>query len=139
MSAAATSADSSSAPSLDSSPPNLLAVIIDCTTFTWTHRSLARTAKDKALAAQNKPSAGPATLDDVVSSVLVLGSCLACSNRDNALVVIAATEGEVGVIYPRKGGEGSSGSMLKPDPQSTISGPEAVFANKKTRLLRNLK
>ena len=107
MSAAATSADSSSAPSLDSSPPNLLAVIIDCTTFTWTHRSLARTAKDKALAAQNKPSAGPATLDDVVSSVLVLGSCLACSNRDNALVVIAATEGEVGVIYPRKGGEGS--------------------------------
>ena len=38
-----------------SSPPNLLAVIIDATTFTWTHRSLARTAKDKALAAQGKP------------------------------------------------------------------------------------
>ncbi|KAL3810244.1 hypothetical protein ACHAXA_008734 [Cyclostephanos tholiformis] len=90
-----------------SSPPNLLTVIIDAATFTWAHRSLARTAKDKALAAQGKPSAGPATLDDVVTSVLLLGASLACTNRDNALVVIAATEGEVGVIYPRKGGDGS--------------------------------
>lgn len=93
------------------SPPNLLAVIIDTTTFTWTHRSLARTARDKALAAKNpgKPtsSAGPATLDDVVTSVLALGASFSCLNRDNVLVVVGATEEEVAVLYPRKGGDGN--------------------------------
>ena len=91
----------------DSSPPNLLAIIIDTTTFTWTHRSLARTAKDKALAAKNKTSAGPATLDDVITSVLALGASFSCLNRDNVLVVIGASEEEVSVIYPRKGGDGN--------------------------------
>ena len=91
----------------DSSPPNLLAIIIDTTTFTWTHRSLARTAKDKALAAKNKTSAGPATLDDVITSVLALGVSFSCLNRDNVLVVIGASEDEVSVIYPRKGGDGN--------------------------------
>jgi len=91
----------------NSSPPNLLAIIIDTTTFTWTHRSLARTAKDKALAAKNKTSAGPATLDDVITSVLALGVSFSCLNRDNVLVVIGASEEEVSVIYPRKGGDGN--------------------------------
>jgi len=91
----------------DSSPPNLLAILIDTTTFTWTHRSLARTAKDKALAAKNKTSAGPATLDDVITSVLALGVSFSCLNRDNVLVVIGASEEEVSVIYPRKGGDGN--------------------------------
>lgn len=90
---------------LSSSAPNLLTIILDATTYTWTHRSLARTAKDKALAAQNKPSAGPATLEDVISSVLVLCSSFVAS-RENALVILVATEVEVGIIYPRKGGRG---------------------------------
>jgi hypothetical protein len=34
---------------------------------------------------------------------------LACTNRDNAFVVIAATEGGGGLIYPRKGGDGNMG------------------------------
>lgn len=93
--------------SSSSSSPNLLTIIIDITTFTWTHRSLARTAKDKALAAKNKPSSGPATLDDVISSVLALGVSFSCLNRDNVLVVIGASEEEVSVLYPRKGGDGS--------------------------------
>jgi len=92
--------------SSSSGGPSLLAIILDATTYTWTHRSLARTAKDKALAAQNKPSAGPATLEDVISSVLVLCSSLVATNRENALVVLVATEAEVGIVYPRKGGRG---------------------------------
>ncbi|KAL7551863.1 hypothetical protein ACHAWF_015081 [Thalassiosira exigua] len=90
-----------------SSPPNLLALVLDATTSTWSHRDLARTAKDKALASKNKPSAGPATLDDVVTSALALSASFACLGRDNVLVVVAATEEEACVIYPRKGGEGN--------------------------------
>jgi transcription initiation factor TFIIH subunit 3 len=86
--------------------PNLLTIILDVTTYTWTHRSLARTAQDKALAVQNKSSAGPATLEDVISSILVVCSSFVALNRENALVVLVATEEEVGIVYPRKGGRG---------------------------------
>ena len=86
---------------------NLLTIIIDATTFTWTHRALARSAKDKALLSKNKPSAGPATLDDVISAVLTLANSFCCLNRENVVVVIGATEEGVGVLYPRKGGEGN--------------------------------
>jgi len=106
----------------DSSPPNLLAIIIDTTTFTWTHRSLARTAKDKALAAKNKTSAGPATLDDVITSVLALGVSFSCLNRDNVLVVIGASEEEVSVIYPRKGGDGNMEEVVMGGNGSSVGG-----------------
>ncbi|KAL7437945.1 hypothetical protein ACHAXH_003298 [Discostella pseudostelligera] len=86
---------------------NLLAIIIDATTFTWTHRALARSAKDKALLSKNKPSAGPATLEDVLSAVLTLANSFCALNRENVVVVIGATEEGVGILYPRKGGEGN--------------------------------
>ena len=93
--------------SSSSSQPNLLALILDITTFTWSHRNLARKARDKAQASKNRPSAGPATLDDVLTSILALGASFSCLNRDNVLIVIAATEDEVSVLFPRKGGVGS--------------------------------
>jgi len=93
--------------SSSSSSPNLLTLILDITPSTWGQRKIIRSAKDKALAAKNKSSAGPATLmDDVLTAILALGVSFSCLNRDNALVVIAATEYEAAVIYPRKGGEG---------------------------------
>ncbi|KAL7448742.1 hypothetical protein ACHAWC_000884 [Mediolabrus comicus] len=94
--------------SSSSSSPNLLTIILDITPSTWGHRNLIRSAKDKAMAAKNKPSAGPATLmDDVLTAILALSVSFSCLNRDNALVIIATTEYEASVIYPRKGGEGS--------------------------------
>eukprot|EP00986_Skeletonema_menzelii_P016766 scaffold15824_cov155-Skeletonema_menzelii.AAC.6 len=98
--------------SSSSSSPNLLTLIIDITPSTWGQRNIIRSAKDKALAAKNKSSAGPATLDDVLTAILAVGVSFSCLNRDNALVVIAATEYEAAVIYPRKGGEGSMESVV---------------------------
>jgi len=51
-------------------------------------------------------------MDDVITSILALGVSFSCLNRDNALVVIAATEYEAAVIYPRKGGEGCMESVV---------------------------
>lgn len=101
---------------------NLLAIIIDATTFTWTHRALARSAKDKALLSKNKPSAGPATLDDVLSAVLTLANSFCCLNRENVVVVIGATEEGVGILYPRKGGEGSLEEIVMGGGQSGVGG-----------------
>ena len=98
--------------SASSAPPNLLTIILDITPSTWGHRDLVRSAKDKALAAKNKTSAGPAIIDDVLTSVLTLGKSFTCLNRDNVLVVIAATEEEVAVVYPRKGGVGNIDHVL---------------------------
>ncbi|KAL7531299.1 hypothetical protein ACHAXR_003961 [Thalassiosira sp. AJA248-18] len=113
-------ADSSSS----SSPPNLLTLILDVTTYTWTHRQLNRIARDKALAAKNKPSTGPAILDDVITTVLALGAAFSCLNRDNVLVVIAATEEEVSVIYPRKGGEGNMEEVVMGGAGGDVGGGE---------------
>ncbi|KAL9179814.1 hypothetical protein ACHAXT_007784 [Thalassiosira profunda] len=94
------------------SPPNLLALVLDVSTTDWARRGLARTARDKAQAQKGKPSAGPATLDDVVTSALALGAAFSCLNRDNVLVIIAATEEETSVVYPRKGGEGNMEDVI---------------------------
>ena len=51
-------------------------------------------------------------MDDVITSILALAVSFSCLNRDNALVVIAATEYESAVIYPRKGGEGCMESVV---------------------------
>ena len=93
------------------SPPDLLAVVLDVSPSTWGHRDLVRAAKDKANAAKGKPSSGPATLDDVVTAVLSFGSAFACLGRD-AAVIVAASEGEVAVLYPRKGGGGVMGAAV---------------------------
>jgi transcription initiation factor TFIIH subunit 3 len=87
-------------------PPTLLLLILDLSPPTWGDRSIYRAAKDKALAARGKSSAGPAIIDDVVISSLSFLAAFTCMNRDNVAVVIGVTETDVGVIYPRKGGEG---------------------------------
>ena len=87
-------------------PPTLLVIILDLSPSTWGHRSIIRVAKDKALASKNKSSAGPAVIGDVIESTLAFLAAFLTLNRENVAVVVGATEYEVGVIYPRKGGEG---------------------------------
>ncbi|KAL3782759.1 hypothetical protein HJC23_003080 [Cyclotella cryptica] len=77
-------------------PPALLLLILDLSPPTWGHRSIIRTAKDKALASKNKPSAGPAVIDDVVDSSLAFLAAFCAVNRDNVCVVVGVTESEVG-------------------------------------------
>ena len=101
---------------------SLLTLIIDITPSTWGHRDLVRSAKDKALSSKSKSSAGPATLDDVLTAVLSLGASFSCLNRDNVLVVIAATEEEVAVVYPRKGGEGSMEDVVMGTDTNRVDG-----------------
>eukprot|EP00804_Cyclotella_cryptica_P018282 CCRYP_017666-RA/>CCRYP_017666-RA protein AED:0.13 eAED:0.13 QI:0/0/0/1/1/1/2/0/406 len=93
-------------------PPALLLLILDLSPPTWGHRSIIRTAKDKALASKNKPSAGPAVIDDVVDSSLAFLAAFCAVNRDNVCVVVGVTESEVGVLYPRKGGDGSMDDVV---------------------------
>jgi transcription initiation factor TFIIH subunit 3 len=95
-----------------SNPPTLLLLILDLSPATWGHRSIIRTAKDKALAAKNKSSAGPAVIDDVIESALAFLAAFCALSRENVAVVVGATESDVGVVYPRKGGEGGMDDVV---------------------------
>lgn len=81
---------------------SFLILIIDLTPVTWGQRNQDRKLSDKTRAAQNKRSVGPATLQEVLESLLSFLVAFTCCHRDNAAVVIGVAGGEAAVLYPRK-------------------------------------
>jgi transcription initiation factor TFIIH subunit 3 len=81
---------------------SLLAIIVDVSPTTWGERDLKRTANDKVRLAAGKRSAGPATLEDVLSTLSVFAGAYASLEQDNALIVIAVASNECAMVFPRK-------------------------------------
>eukprot|EP00586_Coscinodiscus_wailesii_P009971 CAMPEP_0172515782 /NCGR_PEP_ID=MMETSP1066-20121228/270517_1 /TAXON_ID=671091 /ORGANISM="Coscinodiscus wailesii, Strain CCMP2513" /LENGTH=72 /DNA_ID=CAMNT_0013296959 /DNA_START=63 /DNA_END=278 /DNA_ORIENTATION=+ len=71
------------APATPTSSPNLnerslLTIVLDITTTTWGERDIKRKSSDAKRLAAKKMSVGPATLNDLITSVLAF--CLAFSS-----------------------------------------------------------
>lgn len=81
---------------------SLTVVVVDVSPVVWGHREMRRRLSDKARAEAGKLSAGPTTLDELLSAVLVFSSAFASLERDSALLLVAVAESEVAVVYPRK-------------------------------------
>jgi transcription initiation factor TFIIH subunit 3 len=81
---------------------SLLAIIVDVSPTTWGERDLKRTASDKARLAAGKRSVGPATLEDVLSTLSTFAGAYASLEQDNVLIVIAVASNECAMVYPRK-------------------------------------
>lgn len=81
---------------------SLLAIVVDVSPITWGERDLKRTANDKARLAVGKRSVGPATLEDVLSTLQAFAGAYASLGQDNVLMVIAVASNECAMVYPRK-------------------------------------
>lgn len=81
---------------------SFLILVIDVTPKTWGQRNQDRILSDKARAAHNKRSVGPATLEEVLESLLAFLAAFTCCHRDNAAVIIGVAGSEVSVLHPRK-------------------------------------
>jgi transcription initiation factor TFIIH subunit 3 len=81
---------------------SLITVILDVSPLAWGERDLKRSAQDKARAAAGKRSVGPATLEEVIESVLTFASAANSIERDAGFIFIAVADNESAVVYPRK-------------------------------------
>lgn len=81
---------------------SFLVLILDLTPKIWGQRNQDRILSDKSRASQNKRSAGPATLQDVLDSLLSFLVAFTCCHRDNNVIVIGVAGGDVAVLHPRK-------------------------------------
>jgi len=99
---------------------SLTVVVIDVSPVTWGKRDLQRTASDRARSAKNKPSIGPAKLDDLLSAIQAFSSAFSSLERDSALVLVAVAGSEVAVVHPRKD-----------DMESYFANPETVLDSRK--------
>lgn len=113
---------------------SLLTLVLDVSPSSWGERDLKRTANDKSRAAAGKRSVGPARLDDVLDATL--GFCLtfAALARENSVVVVGAADGEVAVLYPRKGGRGDLAGVVHDPPDAAGGKVDAGLMNEAVRL-----
>jgi len=81
---------------------SLQVLILDASPLAWGERDLKRTAQDKARAAANKRSVGPAVLGEVLEAIQAYSSGYCCIERDAGLIVIAVADNETAIVYPRK-------------------------------------
>ena len=90
---------------------SLLVIIVDCSPLAWGERDILRKKQDTARAAAGKPSVGPATLDEVLESVLAFcsayrltsfGSGSSSVASASGLVVVGVADSQSAVVYPRK-------------------------------------
>ena len=81
---------------------SLAVVVIDVSPVAWGERELRRAASDKTRLAQGKRSLGPATLEELLSSVQAFANAFVGLENDSALLIVAVAGREVSVVYPRK-------------------------------------
>lgn len=82
---------------------SLVVVVLDVSSMSWGEHDLKRKAQDKARAASNKRSVGPAILEEMLDSILIFGNTLvSCLERDAGFCLIGVSDNEVAVLYPRK-------------------------------------
>lgn len=81
---------------------SLLTLIIDVTPSSWGEREGHRSLQDELRKKAGKRSIGPATLEEVLLSLLSFSLAFAALHRENSLVVIGVADSEVYVIYPRE-------------------------------------
>jgi len=98
---------------------SLLALVVDVTSWTWGERELKRNHNDKARKKAGKGSVGPATLPELVSSIIAFCSAFSCLNRENCVMIVAVAGDEVSVVYPRKGGELNMTNVIHDPPTSS--------------------
>jgi len=82
----------------------LLVIILDVSPEAWGSRGLQRKAQDKKRAEVNKPSMGPAILEEVLDAIQAFSSAVCSIEREAGLIVIGVADGEIAVLYPRKDG-----------------------------------
>jgi len=81
---------------------SLTVLVVDVSPVTWGKRDLARAANDRQRFKKNKPSVGPANLEDLLSAVQAFSSAFSSLERDSALILVAVAGSEVAVVHPRK-------------------------------------
>lgn len=84
---------------------SLLVIILDASPLAWGSRDVQRKAQDKARQAKNKPSIGPATLEEVLQAIQGFIGAACSIERDAGVIIIGVADNEVAVLYPRKDGE----------------------------------
>lgn len=90
-------------PILSHSDPSLLTLIIDITPSEWQDRDTIRLVRDKINFSKERPSSGPASFHEYISSILAFCLSFGSLNRENSLCVIAVAGDNVAVVYPRVG------------------------------------
>lgn len=81
---------------------SLVVFVIDISSLAWGERDIQRAAQDKVRLAQNKRSAGPAILEDVLESIQALCSAICSIERGAGISLIAVADNESAIVYPRK-------------------------------------
>ena len=81
---------------------SLLVLILDLTPKTWGERDQIRIYTDKKRKKENKSSAGPAKLEEILSCILSFLVAFSSCHRDNTVILIGVAGREVSVLHPRK-------------------------------------
>lgn len=81
---------------------SLLLLIVDVTPSYWGERESLRSRQDLSRRKIGKRSIGPATLDEVLLSLLSFSSAFASLQRENCLIVIGVADSEIDIVYPRE-------------------------------------
>jgi transcription initiation factor TFIIH subunit 3 len=86
-----------------SSSNTLLVIVLDVSPLSWGEHDLKRKAQDKSRMAAGKRSVGPAILEEMIDSILILmNTIVCCLERNAAVLLIGVADNEIATLYPRK-------------------------------------
>mmetsp|Transcript_8542 Transcript_8542/g.14187 ORF Transcript_8542/g.14187 Transcript_8542/m.14187 type:complete len:364 (+) Transcript_8542:87-1178(+) len=119
---------------------SLLIIVLDVSPVVWQIRQRQREGSDKARLEKNKPTIGPATLEECLKSIQAFCGAFCGLQRDCALQIMGVAGNETAVLFPRKdamheffqgGSAGTSKLDIRPLQDQLIAGVAELVARPK--------
>lgn len=88
----------------DNTTNSLVVIVLDISPYGWGEHELKRNVQDKNRFKSNKRSIGPATLNELINSIIIYtNTIISCiDKRYSCVLIIGVADNETAIIYPRK-------------------------------------